>query len=90
MQVTLTEFGKEKVKEGRIQLLLTQIRSLNGLEKKKVGQIIDFMNEFYEVSKEVMNDMYTEDQKEADWHSLYDMMTSAFFMLRNTCKGVVN
>lgn len=31
--------------------------------EEKLGQIIDFMNEFYEVSKEVMNDMYTEDQK---------------------------
>ena len=63
VQVTLTEFGKEKVKEGRIVLAAYTDQIVKRFGEEKLGQIIDFMNEFYEVSKEVMNDMYTEDQK---------------------------
>ena len=63
MQVTLTEFGKEKVKEGRIVLAAYTDQIVKRFGEEKLGQIIDFMNEFYEVSKEVMNDMNTEDQK---------------------------
>lgn len=63
VQVTLTEFGKEKVKEGRIVLAAYTDQIVKRFGEEKLGQIIDFMNEFYEVSKEVMNDMNTEDQK---------------------------
>ena len=63
VQVTLTEFGKEKVKEGRIVLAAYTDQIVKRFGEEKLGQIIDLMNEFYEVSKEVMNDMNTEDQK---------------------------
>ena len=63
VQVTLTEFGKGKVKEGRIVLAAYTDQIVKRFGEEKLGQIIDFMNEFYEVSKEVMNDMNAEDQK---------------------------
>ena len=63
MLKSVLDILKEKVKEGRIVLAAYTDQIVKRFGEEKLGQIIDFMNEFYEVSKEVMNDMNTEDQK---------------------------
>lgn len=63
VQITLTKQGIEKVREGRIAFTAYTDQIVKRFGEEKLSQIIDLMNEFYEVSKEVTNDMMIEETK---------------------------